>query len=56
MRDLLVDHFHVSAVEAERMLDQLEARGVLRFEGDPKSADSRAAAWRVIPPSGVSVM
>lgn len=46
MRDLLVEQRGYSIVEAEQVIDTLEARGFLEFEGDPSSRSQAEALWR----------
>lgn len=46
MRDLLVDRWGYSVVEAEHLIDTLEARGFLEFEGDPSERSLAEAHWR----------
>lgn len=45
MRDALVETRGYSALQAEELVDTLEARGFLRFEGDPSERSVADAHW-----------
>ncbi len=45
MRDALIDTRGYSALQAEELVDTLEARGFLRFEGDPSERSVADSHW-----------
>lgn len=47
MRDILVQEKRCSELEAEELIDTLEVRGFLRFEGDPSARSRADAHWRI---------
>ena len=49
MRDWLVEAKGFSALEAEELVDTLEARGFLRFLGDPSERSVADAPWEITP-------
>jgi len=49
MRDMLVDTKGFSEYEAEELIDTLEARGFLRFLGDPTERSVADAHWEISP-------
>ncbi len=49
MRDLVESLLGCSALEAEDLVDTLEARGYLRFEGNPAERAEAAAYWQIDP-------
>lgn len=51
MRDMLVDAKGFSEYEAEELIDTLEARGFLRFLGDPTERSVADAHWEISPHS-----
>lgn len=51
MRDMLVDTKGFSQYEAEELIDTLEARGFLRFLGDPTERSVADAHWEISPHS-----
>jgi hypothetical protein len=51
MRDMLVDAKGFSQYEAEELIDTLEARGFLRFLGDPTERSVADAHWEISPHS-----
>ncbi|MFL5353765.1 hypothetical protein [Archangium sp.] len=51
MRDMLVDTKGYSQYEAEELIDTLEARGFLRFLGDPTERSVADAHWEISPHS-----
>ena len=51
MRDMLVDTKGFSQYEAEELIDTLEARGFLRFLGDPTERSVADAQWEISPHS-----
>ena len=46
MRDLLVEQRGFSNLEAEQLIDTMEAHGYLEFEGDPSARSQAEALWR----------
>ncbi|HLT29284.1 MAG TPA: hypothetical protein VK013_04540 [Myxococcaceae bacterium] len=46
MRDLLVERRGFSNLEAEQIIDTMEAQGFLEFEGDPSERSQAEALWR----------
>jgi hypothetical protein len=51
MRDMLVEMKDFSEYEAEELIDTLEARGFLRFLGDPTERSVADAPWEISPHS-----
>lgn len=51
MRDVLVDRFECSQLEAEDWVDTLEARRFIRFDGDPGAVDRDRGMWHVSGPA-----
>lgn len=49
MRDMLVHMKGFSELEAEELIDTLEARGFLRFLGDPSERSVADAHWEITP-------
>jgi len=49
MRDVLASRMGFSALEAEELVDTLEARGYVRFEGDPTRRSEVDIPWIVGP-------
>lgn len=49
MRDMLVETKGFSLYEAEELIDTLEARGFLRFLGDPSERSIADAHWEISP-------
>lgn len=49
MRDLLVRDSGFSQLEAEELVDTLEARGFLHFLGDPADRSRADAPWELEP-------
>ena len=49
MRDMLVEMRGFSEYEAEELVDTLEARGFLRFLGDPAERSIADAQWEISP-------
>ncbi|MBN1209584.1 MAG: hypothetical protein JXB05_32340 [Myxococcaceae bacterium] len=49
MRNLLVELKGFSELEAEELIDTLEARGFLRFLGDPAERSVADALWEITP-------
>jgi hypothetical protein len=47
MRDALVSELGVSALEAEELIDTLEMRGLIRFDGDPSRRAEADAPWQL---------
>ncbi len=47
MRDLLVSELGVQVSQAERIIDRLEQRGALTYEGSSERVDSRRDTWRI---------
>lgn len=47
MRNALEDCFHLSELQAEELLDTLEARGFVRFEGNPAGASEVDEPWAI---------
>lgn len=45
LRDAVAAHLQCSDVTAEMLVDTMESRGFLRFEGDPARADAEGAGW-----------
>ncbi|WP_224367382.1 hypothetical protein [Hyalangium versicolor] len=48
-RDMLVELKGFSELEAEELVDTLEARGFLRFLGDPAERSVADAPWEITP-------
>ena len=46
-RDALADRLGCSALEAEELVDTLEARGFLRYTGDPSQRSLATGTWSV---------
>jgi hypothetical protein len=49
LRDLVVRRLGCSALEAEELVDTMELRGFLRFDGDPSTRSQADSAWTVDP-------
>lgn len=49
MRDILVERKGFSELEAEELIDTLEARGFLRFLGDPTERSEAESHWEFSP-------
>jgi hypothetical protein len=49
MRDFVMSRHGLSALQAERLVDTLEAQRLVVFMGDPGSPTAREALWRVAP-------
>jgi hypothetical protein len=49
MRDVLVERRRFSELEAEELIDTLEARGFLRFLGDPTERSVADSHWEFSP-------
>lgn len=47
MRDTLEDELGCSALEAEELVDTLESRGFVRFEGDPTAGEEAGTPWAI---------
>ncbi len=47
MRDVLVQNRRYSELEAEELIDTLEVRGFLQFEGDPSARSRADAHWQI---------
>ncbi|HMR06993.1 MAG TPA: hypothetical protein PKA88_14515 [Polyangiaceae bacterium] len=47
MRDCLRGTLPISSLEAEALVDHLEAIGLVRFQGDPAQPESRLARWAI---------
>ncbi len=47
MRDTLQDALDISAVRAEQLVDQLHARGFVRYSGNPKLVERRPREWAI---------
>lgn len=47
MRDALATDLECSAVDAEALIDTLESRGFLRFDGDPSQRSEADAPWLI---------
>jgi len=48
LRDAVAAHAHCSDVTAERLVDTMVSRGLLRFDGDPTRADANHAGWLIL--------
>lgn len=46
-RDAVAAHLHCSDATAEDLVDTMESRGFLRFEGDKTRADANDAGWTI---------
>ncbi len=53
LRDLLEEQVGCSALEAEELVDTLESRGYLKFEGDPAARSQAYAHWSIDPSAEV---
>ncbi|ATB27187.1 hypothetical protein [Melittangium boletus] len=51
MRDMLLSMNRFSELEAEELIDTLEARGFLRFLGDPSERSVADSHWEISPHS-----
>jgi len=49
LRDLVEELLGCSALEAEDLVDTLEARGYLRFEGSPAERSEASDCWKIDP-------
>lgn len=49
LREAVIARLRCSALEAEELVDTMELRGFLRFEGDPSSRSQADATWSVDP-------
>lgn len=47
MRDALEDQLGCSALEAEELVDTMESRGFVRFEGDPAAPTETDTPWAI---------
>lgn len=48
-RDVLTHALNCSDLEAEELVDTLEANGYLRFEGDPSERSVADSRWKIDP-------
>lgn len=48
-RDVIAHELGCSDLEAEQLVDTLEANGYLRFEGDPSQRSRAESRWVVLP-------
>ena len=49
MRDIVREYLGCSELEAEEIIDTLEARGYLQFHGDPHERAQAFATWDINP-------
>lgn len=51
-RDAVIREMGCSSLEAEELVDTLEAQGYLHFEGDPSIRSEASSSWRIelLPP------
>ncbi len=49
LRDLVEEQIGCSALEAEELVDTLESRGYLRFEGNPAERSQAYSHWLIDP-------
>jgi hypothetical protein len=47
MRNALEEALHCSELQAEEMVDTLELRGFIRFDGDPSAPAEVDSAWTI---------
>jgi hypothetical protein len=47
MRDAVEAALHCSELEAEELVDTLESRGFLRFDGDPSERSEADSTWLI---------
>jgi hypothetical protein len=47
MRNALEDTFQISELDAEELLDTMESRGFIHFDGDPTSESEVEASWEI---------
>lgn len=47
LRNALEADLHCSELEAEILVDTLESRGLVRFDGDPAAPSEVDAPWRI---------
>ncbi len=46
LRNAAMERYEISALQAEELIDTLEARRFIYFDGDPQRESSRFALWR----------
>lgn len=51
-RDAVIQEMGCSSLEAEELIDTMEAQGYLHFEGDPSSRSEATSSWSIetLPP------
>lgn len=49
LRDAVVHRLCCSALEAEELVDTMEARGFLRFDGNPDTREDTDNRWKIEP-------
>lgn len=54
LRDLVEEQVGCSALEAEELVDTLESRGYLRFEGNPAERSQAYSHWFIDPSAEVA--
>ncbi|MHB8417866.1 MAG: hypothetical protein ACYDCL_07310 [Myxococcales bacterium] len=47
-RDLAVSLLGCSELQAEELIDTLELRGYLRFQGNPEARSQATVSWRIV--------
>ena len=45
MRDAIMERYSASAMEAETIVEQLQARGFVRYAGDPRGVSTGREPW-----------
>ena len=49
IRDEVMTLYRCSAVRAELLVDQLQARGFIRYDGNPRTIRGKREVWRFTP-------
>lgn len=49
IRDAVMSLYRCSALRAATLVEQLQSRGFIHFEGDPRTIQGDRAVWRFIP-------
>ncbi|GAB4558570.1 MAG: hypothetical protein Tsb0020_03650 [Haliangiales bacterium] len=47
IRDIVIHALNVPATRAELIVDQLQAHGLIQYDGDPSEVDGVHHAWRI---------
>ncbi len=47
LRNSVMALYHTSAMRAERLVDQMQARGYIRYDGDPARLEKPPSAWHI---------